>query len=573
MDVDPPEANSLSTSNPPNGVGTRKTASPEMREGEVVANSEQQINSSEKSPSPSTQIRLEHHEELSEKNEKMKMEIDERSPSKSVELPEDEEPRNEKDESDWEIDVNADLNQSSRAGSDEENEAPESRETSPAAQTNEASKEDGEIGPVDSNEEIEERQQAGRTDEDEPESSDAPNANEQKSITNGDKLKSPNPSENDDQSSKNQKNGHVDSANPTSTTSTVTSDVEKGNGETTVETQLEVMSKTDGEPQDDAMDVDEPVAPKSSGDSQVGQESDTSAADVVELRASAAQLETRGAAEGSISKDAMTPAPAEEAEPVKELSLEEAADLVKLNALLTTVSTAVAQRAVRQHASKCLLGSTKDEAFFAETVLSRASDRAVAMVVEATQQRLLDVAKAHQKSFLDRALEIRVATIESKKLAMYLARAQRLGFEEQDEIDGEDAMPVLRPGEATPQGQPPVFRPQWAPPPPPAGFMYNPNLPMPEMDLSQGGFKVCPSCGATFKQAAGLRYHIEREVCKKPGTPMGPVMATCEACGKEFRSPGGYHYVSLLLPPSFDSCTNHVLAHDEQCLWSPCTAS
>ena len=255
-----------------------------------------------------------------------------------------------------------------------------------------------------------------------------------------------------------------------------------------------------------------------------------------------------------------------EPQPVVELTADEKEALMSLNAMLSTVPPAVARAAVKEHASKCLQGFDPDETAFLDCIFSTASDQVVKKFIDANGRRILDVANQQYKSFLDGALEIRLKDIDGTALARYLARADRLGFEEQDEIDGESVMPIprhvqvissdpsevgdhqMQPMYAMPHGSGAMVQQHWPAPPP--GMMYDPAV------YSQPGFhhgaqmKHCPKCGAGFKQNAGLKYHIEHDVCKKAGTPMGPVMARCESCGKEFRSPGGYHYVSFHLHPT-----------------------
>lgn len=265
-----------------------------------------------------------------------------------------------------------------------------------------------------------------------------------------------------------------------------------------------------------------------------------------------------------------------EPEPVVELTADEKEALMSLNAMLSTVPPAVARAAVKEHASKCLLGFSPDETAFLDGIFTAASDQVVKKFIDANGGRILDVANQQYKLFLDRALEIRLKDIDGTALARYLARADRLGFEEQDEVDGESVMPIPRNGQFISSDPPEVGDRQMQPmygmphasgaivqqhwPAPPPGMMYDPAV------YSQPGFplgaqmKHCPKCGAGFKQNAGLKYHIEHDVCKKAGTPMGPVMARCESCGKEFRSPGGYHYVSFHLHPAAKNILIEVLS-------------
>lgn len=227
-----------------------------------------------------------------------------------------------------------------------------------------------------------------------------------------------------------------------------------------------------------------------------------------------------------------------------------------LTEFLDTLTPEAALAGITEYTSKKLFGqNTIGEIYFAVKCMNKASDRALSSVLKHAEQRLLEVADEQCKNFLDRAVEIRVESIESMKLVKFLSQAKRLGFEEDDIVENENVAPkaadIIRAIQAQnpqqgPMGQMPL-PPQFAPY---QNYQFT-NYGSPYVQQVPGtvpsahmGLKSCDYCGQTFKQNAGLRYHLEKGVCRKDAGPQGPVMATCPTCGKEFRSPGGYHYVS-----------------------------
>jgi len=267
-----------------------------------------------------------------------------------------------------------------------------------------------------------------------------------------------------------------------------------------------------------------------------------------------------------------SPAPSNPANP-KDAELYEQ-ELASINSVLASISPAAARAAVRQNWRKCLLGSSSDESFFLRGLLGRTSDHVITRVLEDDQQRMLEVANEHCKAFLDRAMEVRLESISAKDLVAMLAQARRLGYDEMDLVDadetvvpavngrakeaddtdeeGEEGLQVERPQRAETKAAIPedewekermrTFRMQQQ-----QQQQYDANeakrRQIEEHARSGSKRKICPTCGATFLQSAGLTYHISHKVCLRQKPPQVSKF-WCNSCQKGFTTSGGLTYVS-----------------------------
>ncbi|KAB5572757.1 hypothetical protein GE09DRAFT_683610 [Coniochaeta sp. 2T2.1] len=131
------------------------------------------------------------------------------------------------------------------------------------------------------------------------------------------------------------------------------------------------------------------------------------------------------------------------------------------------------------------------------------------------------LAKA-SNAFLDKALEMRLATIDAKPLLNALARAERLGYDSQDLVEvsqGEHVIPHTVNGQ-TPTGVSRTAGPRAA----------HPSEPQ------------CLKCFRTFAKKSYFDYHVSRSVCSKiPPTDDGFRYA-CSKCGQGFTHTGGLSY-------------------------------
>lgn len=257
-------------------------------------------------------------------------------------------------------------------------------------------------------------------------------------------------------------------------------------------------------------------------------------------------------------------------------------ELSNFNAVLASISPAAARAGVRQNWRKCLLGSSSDESFFIRSMMGRTSDHVMTKILEEGQERILEVASEHYKEFLDQAMAIRLESISAKDLVAVLAKARRLGYDEMDLVEADEmVVPVERPEANEPSDTeeeadeklqvevPEVLevesgarKDSWAKERLIEFRMKQQN------DAGQGSQtvfsqteghtkrkskrKVCPACGATFLQSAGLKYHMDRKVCERQ-RPTAPLKFWCDLCSKGFTTSGGLTYVCIA--PSLCSVT------------------
>lgn len=150
------------------------------------------------------------------------------------------------------------------------------------------------------------------------------------------------------------------------------------------------------------------------------------------------------------------------------------------------------------------------------------------------------LAKA-SNSFLDKALEMRLKTIEAKRLINALARAERLGYEPsdvQDEGDPSSAPAPLDP--STTQYASTLHNKQGATSPLPT---------VPSQPLANSPSNSVPlHCNLCFRRFFGdsaYFYHIKHKVCTRtPSSPAG-FKYSCNHCGQGFTSVTGLHYVRI----------------------------
>ncbi|OBT69541.1 hypothetical protein VE03_01097 [Pseudogymnoascus sp. 23342-1-I1] len=267
-----------------------------------------------------------------------------------------------------------------------------------------------------------------------------------------------------------------------------------------------------------------------------------------------------------------SPAPSSTSSPHNELYDRE---LSNFNAVLASISPAAARAGVRQNWRKCLLGSSSDESYFIRSLMGRTSDHVMSKILEDEQDRILEVASEHYKKFLDQAMAIRLESISAKDLVAVLAKARRLGYDEMDLVEADEmVVPIERPEvnelseseeeEAEEKLQvevPEVFEVEGGAPKDSWAKERLMELRMKEQHGAPQGSqtvfsqteghtkrkskrKVCPACGATFLQSAGLKYHMDRKVCERQ-RPTAPLKFWCDLCSKGFTTSGGLTYHRL----------------------------
>ncbi|KAK6193425.1 bifunctional uridylate/adenylate kinase [Pestalotiopsis sp. IQ-011] len=230
------------------------------------------------------------------------------------------------------------------------------------------------------------------------------------------------------------------------------------------------------------------------------------------------------------------PSPIREHQPIKPKFHEDQSRLT--NAVQQAVPEAV-RRVVRDNWEKALLGTDFHSAFVLNAAIHHASGpiarRAVkdfgSKMVGATKVELLQhftakdldevadlILDKASEAFFDKALERRLSTIDARSLINALARAERLGYEDNDTLDEKPGPP---PSTGAPAGldlpyEQPVQNAQPSPPVP--GFEY-----------------FCEHCGAGFITNVGQQYHHANKVCGDHGMaaatpkPNLPVVTTYNA--------------------------------------------
>jgi hypothetical protein len=211
----------------------------------------------------------------------------------------------------------------------------------------------------------------------------------------------------------------------------------------------------------------------------------------------------------------------------KEVSPKDAAlletEVAALSKALSAVSNEAARIVTRQHWRKCLIGTDKDQSFLVRAILKHSTPHVYERAIEDYGDKFLDAA---DDEFLDQALELRLPSIDADKLVALLAKAKRLGYDEQDVVDEEeDVVPAQnRPAESL---QPiiekmlnpepcdaimvdrsdPVLAAPYQPPVSQASYSQNMNLPTRRKAKDPASRKfVCPDCTASFAQQGGLTY-------------------------------------------------------------------
>lgn len=251
------------------------------------------------------------------------------------------------------------------------------------------------------------------------------------------------------------------------------------------------------------------------------------------------------------------PSPIREHQPVKPKFHEDQSRLT--HAVQQAVPEAV-RRVVRDNWEKALLGTDFHSAFVLNASIHHASGpiarRAVkdfgSKMVAATKVELLQhftakdldevadlILDKASEAFFDKALERRLSTIDARSLINALARAERLGYEDNDTLDEKPGPP---PSTGAPAGldlpyEQPVQNAQ--PSPPVAGFSQHPN---PVAASMTGGAMQCSLCWRKFKAYSAFDYHTKKRICTKPAPSAAGFEFFCEHCGAGFITNVGQQY-------------------------------
>lgn len=164
--------------------------------------------------------------------------------------------------------------------------------------------------------------------------------------------------------------------------------------------------------------------------------------------------------------------------------------------------------------------------------------------IEAVAPQIL--AKASE-SFLDAALELRLKSIDAKRLINALARAERLGYEPSDVVDEDDdpmvSSPVEYHDQVIPAPTPPPPRANPAPPQPRTRSTTQPApQPAPKPGAPSDDLMYCDLCFRKFVYRSAYEHHIDKQVCTRVPPAPGGYKFSCQHCGQGFTTIMGVQY-------------------------------
>lgn len=171
-------------------------------------------------------------------------------------------------------------------------------------------------------------------------------------------------------------------------------------------------------------------------------------------------------------------------------------------------------------------------------MVATAKNEIIELITVAELDQLADriLAKA-SSSFLDKALEKRLQSIEAKRLINALARAERLGYEPSDVQDEND-----HPPEATASSMNLILQSQQVQKSPAAiPSMNSPQIPSPTI-------LRCDICFRRFSYHSAYDYHVKGSVCTRIPKSPGGFKYNCQHCGQGFTTVMGLQYVSANPP-------------------------
>jgi len=229
----------------------------------------------------------------------------------------------------------------------------------------------------------------------------------------------------------------------------------------------------------------------------------------------------------------------------KEISPKDAAlletEVAALNKTLSTVSNEAARVVTRQHWRKCLIGTEKDQSFLVRAILKHSTPHVYMRAVEDYGDKFLEAAN---DEFLDKALELRLSTIDADKLVALLAKAKRLGYDEQDVVDEEeDVMPAENRLSEDPESNlQEVSNPQ-----PRDAIMVDRSDPLLE-EQNRNATAVATAIAAPYQPTVSLGSYSQnmnlptRRKAKDPASRK----FVCPDCTASFAQQGGLTYVSSI---------------------------
>lgn len=176
-------------------------------------------------------------------------------------------------------------------------------------------------------------------------------------------------------------------------------------------------------------------------------------------------------------------------------------------------------------------------------------------IIDAMDPDDIDAVASHilskaSESFLDAALELRLKSIDAKRLINALARAERLGYEPSDVVDEDDDPAASQPpADYYEQVMPaPAPQPPRAKPAPPQPMSQPARQPVPQPALQPGinhssaPLMYCDMCFRKFVYRSAYEHHVSKKICTRSPAAPGGYKFSCQHCGQGFTTIMGVQY-------------------------------
>ncbi|KAJ3552273.1 hypothetical protein NPX13_g11157 [Xylaria arbuscula] len=205
-----------------------------------------------------------------------------------------------------------------------------------------------------------------------------------------------------------------------------------------------------------------------------------------------------------------------------------------MNAAIHNASGVIMRRAIRDFGQHMVLGAKKE---IASHLRPEDLDELAPIILEKCSDR-----------FLDKALEQRLKTIDARSLINALARAERLGYEKGDILEGQ---PEGQPERVVPAAQthsPGVTQvnlqtsshPQFPAAGPGTNALAHPVQPLAHHAPPIADLK-CKLCWREFRHSKHYEYHVQKQLCTRAASGQQSQFV-CDACGAEFATKHGQQY-------------------------------
>lgn len=248
-------------------------------------------------------------------------------------------------------------------------------------------------------------------------------------------------------------------------------------------------------------------------------------------------------------------------------------EIAAVSNVLSSISSLAARKAVCQNWRKCLIGDAHDESFIVRAVLKTASAHVFQRAMDEQKDKMIEFA-SHR--FLDAAIDKRLQSISAQDLVALLAKAKRLGYDEEDIAMADETRRAKSSSSSSSSSDEEVAA---RAPTPPAPVPARVPLPQSAFNPVQSSFSAysrpdeplrsqssnafvaanaaivqsnnaaskrkrgeglaphkffCSYCARGFTQKNGLNYHLVKQVCHRAEEEGGALVYPCQNCGKSF---------------------------------------